>query len=202
MRRHAVVLGLAAILAAPLAAEEPQPPAQVTPAPAPADRPPPASRPERGQPLNVRIELTITDQVGPGEPSRKVVTVLVADGHETSIRTSGWIMAPGRDRRDVAINVDASPTILKDNVIRLNLGLQYQPTGTGFVRAASEPAPAEPGDAGSQRPAAADGTLSQTMLNERIVTILENGKPLVISQAADPVSDRRMTVEAKATIQR
>jgi hypothetical protein len=30
--------------------------------------------------------------------------------------------------------------------------------------------------------------------------ILQNGKPLVVSQAADPTTDRKMTVEVKATI--
>jgi hypothetical protein len=39
-------------------------------------------------------------------------------------------------------------------------------------------------------------------LNERISTILESGKPLVISQAADPASDRRISVEARATVVR
>jgi hypothetical protein len=42
--------------------------------------------------------------------------------------------------------------------------------------------------------------MSQTGLNERIVTILESGKPIVISQAADPTSDRRIGVEVRATI--
>jgi hypothetical protein len=30
--------------------------------------------------------------------------------------------------------------------------------------------------------------------------ILQNGKPLIISQSADPVSDRKVVVEVKATI--
>jgi hypothetical protein len=34
------------------------------------------------------------------------------------------------------------------------------------------------------------------------VLILESGKSLVVSQAADPVSDRQVTVEVKATILR
>jgi hypothetical protein len=37
-------------------------------------------------------------------------------------------------------------------------------------------------------------------LNQRVGIILEGGKPLVISQAADPISDRKITVEIRATI--
>jgi hypothetical protein len=32
------------------------------------------------------------------------------------------------------------------------------------------------------------------------VLVLENGKPLVAAQSADPVGDRQVTVEVKATI--
>ena len=37
-------------------------------------------------------------------------------------------------------------------------------------------------------------------LNQRVVIILEPGKPLLLSQAADPMSDRKITVEIRATI--
>jgi hypothetical protein len=30
--------------------------------------------------------------------------------------------------------------------------------------------------------------------------LLENGKPLLVTQSADPISDRKVTVEVKATI--
>jgi len=37
-------------------------------------------------------------------------------------------------------------------------------------------------------------------INERLTVILQENKPLVISQAADPGSDRKITVELIATI--
>jgi hypothetical protein len=37
-------------------------------------------------------------------------------------------------------------------------------------------------------------------LNENITLILESGKPTIVSQAADPTSDRKITVEVTATI--
>jgi hypothetical protein len=162
-----------------------QPPAK-DPAAEKAPTPPKPS--EASQPLNVRIELTILDQSGPGEPSRKLVTMNVADRFNASIRTSGWVLTK-EGRRDVSISVDARPTVLRnrEGAVQLELGLSYQPTGltaTGTVAAAAE--------AGS----------AQTGLNERIVTILDNGKPLVVSQASDPSLDRRISVEVKATILR
>jgi hypothetical protein len=33
-----------------------------------------------------------------------------------------------------------------------------------------------------------------------LTVIVQNGKPLLVSQAADPSADRKMTVEVKATV--
>ena len=41
-----------------------------------------------------------------------------------------------------------------------------------------------------------------SQLNERLSLVLESGKPMIVSQAADPVSDRKITVEVTATILR
>jgi hypothetical protein len=85
--------------------------------------------------------------------------------------------------REVRINVDARPVLLKDNKISLNFGLEYLPQVPTSPKSASE--------------RAMEGTAS---LNERLGLILESGKPVVVSQAADPTSDRRITVELVATI--
>jgi hypothetical protein len=63
----------------------------------------------------------------------------------------------------------------------VDLGLEYQPTTPS----------------GGNASQAVEG---MSNLNERISVILESGKPLTISQAADPTSDRRISVELKATI--
>ena len=139
--------------------------------------PPPMREP--GQPINLQIELTITDQTGPGEPSRKTVTMIVADRERGSIRTSGYVMTAS-GRRDIVINVDARPTILKDGAIRMDFGLEYQPAGI--------------------TQADASGERGQTGLNEHINVVLQSGRPQLVSQAADPRSDRRISVELKATI--
>ena len=40
----------------------------------------------------------------------------------------------------------------------------------------------------------------QGSLNQRLTLLVESGKPTVVSQASDPTSERKMTVELTATI--
>jgi hypothetical protein len=173
----------------------PTPPPEKTeeqgrPQPAPAATRAEAPKPEPpGQPINVKLELTISDQAGPGEPIKKVVSMIVSDRQSGFLRSRGAVRVGGRFE-PVTINVDARPVLLRDNLVRVELGLEYQP------RAAGDPAtPGQPGTSGVPplEPASSN-------LNQRIGVIVESGKPLVISQAADPASDRRITVELRATV--
>ena len=174
----AVLSGVAHAQTAPVAPPKEQ---ETRPAPKP---------PETAQPVNVRLELTILDQIGPGDPAKKVVTMHVADRANGSIRTSGRVLTK-EGWRDVTINVDARPVVLraKEGSVQVDLGFEYRP---------SSPATAS----GAGPPNQSDPIASQTGAIERISTILESGKPLLISQAADPSSDRRISVEMKATILR
>ncbi|MCA1559579.1 MAG: hypothetical protein LC753_19070 [Acidobacteria bacterium] len=184
LRQSVIVAAFAALMfTSPIVAQQPAPAAQQPPA---KELPPPAAQaapkpPPEGQPVNVRIEITISEATGPGDPARKLVTMILADRQNGSIRTSGWVRMT-QERRDVMINVDARPFLLRDNAIRLELGLQYQPAGSSQTATSTD--------------------VAQTGLNERLNTILESGKPLVVSQASDPASDRRISVEVKATILR
>lgn len=168
---------------APTPAPAPAPsPAQV-PAPSPAPAPAEAAQPVRapGQAVNVKLDLTITDQAGTGEPSKKVITLIVADGLNGFIRSKGSVWISERKGVSVTINVDARPVVLGDGKVRVDLGLEYQPT---------------PPELNSPTTVTSDAT----NLNQRIGVILHEGKPLVVSQAVDPASDRRISVELKATI--
>jgi hypothetical protein len=152
------------------------PPASETPQAAPAA----PERPRReGQPINVKVDLTLTDQRGGSAPVKRTVTVLAADGYTGSIRTQSQVIAVGA----VPLNVDASPTLLADGKIRLAINLQYD-----------WPAPAETNSA--------RGTVVSTSLHDQLMMILENGKPMIVAQSADPIGERQVTVEVKATILR
>jgi hypothetical protein len=152
---------------------------QPTTTPAPPKPAPEAAAPPRdpGQPLNVRVEFTITEEVGGAAPAKKMVSLTVADRQNSFVRSGGDVRVGDR-YRNVNINVDARPTILRENQVRLEVSLEYRPQATG---------------GGTGEPALWG-------ISERVGVILESGKPLIISQAFDPTSDRRMTVELKATI--
>jgi hypothetical protein len=153
----------------------PTPPPQAKPAP-PTEQP--ATRPEpAGQPLNIRVEFTITEEVGGAAPAKKLVTLTVADRQNSYVRSGGDVRV-GERYRNVNINVDARPTILREGLVRLDVTLEYRPQATG----------------------GATGEPALWGISERVGVILDSGKPLIISQAFDPTSDRRMTVELKATI--
>lgn len=131
------------------------------------------------QPFNIKIEVLITDQVGPGEAAKKTVSMLVGDRQNNSIRTTAQIRNPAGGSRSVGINVDARPVISvkEPNKLQLSFGLEYSPKTGGE---SSEP--------------------NSSSLTQRLSLNLESGKPVVVSQAADPTSDRKITVEVTATI--
>lgn len=147
--------------------------------PAPAEKPAVAqgqSRPAApaeapaapGQAVNVKLDITISDQAGSAEPSKKTVSMIVAD------RALGSIRSIGNSVRAI-LNIDATPQILPNGSIKVSLGLEYNPHK-------------------------GEGPPSGSGLNQRAAIVLVPGKPLVLSQAADPLSDRKITVEVRAEI--
>jgi hypothetical protein len=168
--------------AAPLLAQQPAAP-QPQAAAAEGKEPRPAPAPPQGLPLNVRLEVTITDQRGDTPPIVKTVTKTVADRTNARIRTSGDI-ATKLGFRQVVLNVDSFPQILTNangtstNRLKVAMTIEY-------------------------RPKAADADTEQSAtppINEQLTVFLDDGKPTVISQSADPATDRKVKVEVKATI--
>lgn len=171
------------------------------PTPAPAEkpaaapdqkRPPSEAPPPSGQPVNVKLDLTITDQIGPGEPSKKTVTMIVADRAAGSVRSTSNATISGIIGNRAIINVDATPQLLPNGNVRVMLGLEYNPRQnsptTDKVKTPSGDVAEVPREGGG------------SSLNQRVTLVLEPNKPLVFSQAADPMSDRKISVEVRATI--
>jgi len=185
MSKSVITLMAAVLLSATaLSAQEPKVEEKAAATAAKVEQPRPPEPP--AQPVNIRIEVVITDQAGPGEASKKTVSMIVGDRQNNSIRTSAQVRPNpnSSNTRQVGINVDARPVInLKDpSKIQLMFGLEYQPKmGTGS------------GGGDSPEP-------SSSSLSQRLTLNLDSGKPLLVSQAADPTSDRKITVEVTATI--
>jgi hypothetical protein len=168
------------------AAETPRPRVAGTPdasAPAPSTAVA-APRRREGQPVNVKVDVTVTDQRGGAAPLKKTITIVVADSMGGRIRST----AESTSGFNMPLNVDAEPQILADGKIRLMLNLQYDLPNGG---AASE-APTGVGV----------GVIRRTQLQENLPLVLENGKSMVVAQSADPIGDRQVTVEVKATVLR
>lgn len=184
MVKTVMVLTLAAALGATSAAAQ-QSSTKVDDKAAAAAKTEPRAPVVEPQPVNIRIEVVITDQAGPGEATKKTVSMIVGDRQQNSIRTSAQVrVANSSTVRSVGINVDARPIInaKEPNKVQLMFGLEYSPkTGSGG-NASDAPEP------------------SSSSLSQRITLNLESGKPLLVSQAADPASDRKITVEVTATI--
>lgn len=185
--RFAIALCVVAVGATGAAqTPRPAPPAEKPPSrepaqPLPPEAPPapgvpraerPSERQPAGQPVNIRLDVTIIDEGGPA-PSRKSVSLTVADRQSGQVRSEVFVQDVGR----VPLAVDAFPMLERDNRVRVRMTLDYQPN---------------PGQDRKQ----------PTPMNMRLSfgIVLDNGKKIVAAQAADPVTDRKVSVEVTATV--
>ncbi len=176
--------------------EKPPPPPPAPPPGRPAapraEAPPPPPAPPQPPPaMNVKVDLTITDQSGSNAPIVKTLSLVQASGFNGAIRTRnvvhvppakaepGTVMVAGPHFESLPLNVDARPDVLdlQGGKIRLHLQLNYSTLG-----------------------ASTDKGPRNSEVTKDIRVVLENGKPLIVSQSADAASDRKVTVEVKATI--
>jgi hypothetical protein len=128
---------------------------------------------------NVRIEFMLTDQQT-GAPTASKTVILT-----TSNRQWGRIRSQISSRLygGAPLNVDARPTVTADGRISVELTIEYAQGRN------SE------GEANSDK-------IYQVSINESLTALLEDGTPLVVTQSADPISDRKVTVAVKATVVR
>lgn len=194
MSRVTTLAAAIILVAVPAVAQtKPAPPQEAKPAEAQR----PAEEPRRAasepQAVNTRLELTITDSRAEGTPTTKTVSIVTADRYWGRIRTQGDVRTPSGQRFPVILNVDARPTIIRDNRARVELTIEYRPADEFTVTPTGQ-AVATP-----RRP---DPESMSPNINESLAVILEDGKSMMISQSADPVTDRKVRVEAKFTILR
>jgi hypothetical protein len=142
---------------------------------------PPQMRRQKSPLVNVRLEFTITDQTGTKPPARKTVMMLVADGESGRIRTNNEISIPLRpsfNRVSLPLSIDAAPEV-EGNKIRLRVSLDLQ----------SQDDPTIP-----------DLPPGGSKLQQSVSAIVSDGVVTILSQSAEPVTDRKVTLEVKATI--
>ena len=132
----------------------------------------------RGQPVNLRLEFVVIDQIGTAPPVRKTITMNVADGESGRIRTNAEVFRKGTAPTVVPLSIDANPQI-EGTRIRLRASLEYQ-----LLKEAPEP----------------DVPAGKTSITQGVTAILSDGVSMVLSQSADPLTDRKVTLEVKATV--
>lgn len=153
-----------------------------------AHAPAQAKRPAHSM-VNVRLTLAITDETGAGDPVRKTITLLLADGGSGRVRSSALAEKPATSTSPpspfvVTLNADAFIGAIDGNRVQADITVEYSPGTTG--------------DGGAATPAQQRGS----PLNQSVSVWLNSGTPTVIVEASDPMSDRKVTLEATATIQR
>ena len=211
-----VVMAFVAALAVATAGQadlgaQPAPPAPArqkppTPPPAPpadgakvgtdAPPPPPAAPTPDGRTRkvgpNVRIDVTFTEQRSDAPAQPKTVSVTTGDGHWGRVRAQAHSSMVGA----TPLNVDARPEVQPDGRVVVALTLEY-----GDKRVV-EPSPAPTSGAQTYVQVQQPKQVTDVKMNQSVTVVLDSGKPLVITQAADPTGDRKVTVEVKATILR
>jgi hypothetical protein len=126
----------------------------------------------------LRLEFTLTDQIGTAPPVKKTITMNVADGESGRIRTNAEVHRKNAAPTVVPLSVDAYPQI-EAGKIRLRASLEYQ-----LLK--DEPEPGVPA--------------GKTSITQSVTTILADGVAAILSQSADPLTDRKVTLEVRATI--
>jgi hypothetical protein len=179
-----IAVALATLMARPMFAQQTPPPGRQTTVNVEPVQPPRAP----GLPVvsaNVKLDLTIVDTYT-GAPTKKMVSMLILNGSNGMIRTSN-ILAGSR----VGLNVDAAAMIHQGGLITVRLTFEYTPAQTfsGQSEAAEK-----------ERQGLSQPTSRPAEIHESLTVLLQDGKPLLVSQSADPATDRKVTVEVVASI--
>lgn len=132
------------------------------------------------EPVNVQVEVTISEQGGTGPAvagnnGTRSISAAAADGYRSSVR-SGSKVRIGEGFTDVGLSLDIRAFVVPPNKARVEIGFEST---------------------------SIDDSNNRTMLPGTRITqtvVLESGKPVVLSQTTDPLTGRKTTVEAKATI--
>ena len=143
---------------------------------------------------NVKLDLIITDTYT-GTPVKKTVSMLIMNGSNGMIRTANRL-ATGSN---VGLNVDAAATIHQGGLITVRVTFEYTPAQAPSI---INPQNREQVDAirAQQAERGLSPTSQPAELHESLSVVLQDGKPLLVSQSADPTTDRKVTVEVMATI--
>ncbi len=158
--------------------------------------PPPAFERRPLPTRNVRVDITITEQGGGAPPAKKVVSLVVADGRSSNVRSMTNAPIANGNSRDLFLNVDASVNLTPEQRVLLDLRFLYTSVSVMSPLAGEgRAAPATPDEKAWAAPKPGHSTIQDSL-----TVLLTPGTPLVVARSADAASDRIVTVEVKAEI--
>jgi len=109
-----------------------------------------------------------------------LMALVLADRTNGMVRSESQLRSAG----SVPLHIDAEAALVEKDRVLVQIGLEYNVPGAGR-------------DVGQEPP-----ETRYSQVRESIRAILQDGKPLVVSESADPITDRKVKVEVKATILR
>jgi len=140
---------------------------------------------------NVRVVVKLIDQIGDAAPVVRTVTMTIADGHKSSVRSETYLRLntevpapPGAfapSDQQVPLMVDATVELLEPEAVLLHLLFNYRIFGDSATGPDGVP-------------------VTRRDLSEVLRVLLKPGQPLVVSESADAISDRSVKVEVQADI--
>jgi glucose/arabinose dehydrogenase len=178
----ALLVVCAGVFAAPVAARQAPLPSQAT-QPQPQGTPPPgrpvaAASPSTRRTAAVPAGRAVRGRWEPPSQNVRLDVTIIDTGDQTARKIVSMLVADGDNGRirsgnnQGVLNVDGRPQVALDGRVYVSITIEYSP----------------------------DRSTNTTTLNESISLMLAAGKPTLVSQSADPGSDRRVSVEVTATI--
>lgn len=152
---------------------------------------------------NVKVEVTISYQVGSAAPVKRTGVLVVADQGTGSLRLGNQVAVPSTtyqpvaaggaatnpmtsfNYRSVGLNLDVRNVYISGNKTKMNLSVEFSTIDEKM------------GDL-------AKGLPSFPTFSQGLTLVLESGKPTIVAQSSDFVDniERKQSVEVKATIVR
>ena len=132
---------------------------------------------------NLKFEIAIVDEGGGGPVTRKDVTVIARANNTVALVRSHGMLPPGHPLSTamrnqgigIGLSVDAKGSVHQDGRIQAHVAVEYQPF---WPEAKSLP----------------------SSVTAQLEAMFDAGRKTLISQAADPLSDRKTTIEVTVTI--
>ena len=129
---------------------------------------------------NIRLDVTIREIVGDVTTPREI-HMTVAEGRTGRIRSRATHTIPNRQAQSLPLAVDATPQLVENGRILVELSLEISVPDPGTDEAEGQVV---------------------VSIADSLAVILQAGEPMIVARSADTISDLKVEVEVTATVLR